>query len=106
MMPDMFVSPLSSVQSHIDENGKTVKTVNSWGFATLLINIVCDRMTDGDKERCLPIVRDLVLNANPLLDVDELIKQGQESDSAAAILIQAAADALEEKGFALFGVER
>ncbi len=100
-----FTTPLSDVSTFTADDGEIVEGINSWGFAEAIVNIATERLP-GNVQKSREILKELVEPSHPLLDLENTIGKAKTDDKAIAFLLQACADALEDRLAQAFGQQR
>lgn len=91
----VVMHPLTNTKSIKTKNGSYEDVVNSWGFASLTVNVACGRYPEGNREQARQTVQRFALAANPLLNVPALLSAANTSEPELFRLIQAVCEGFE-----------
>ena len=91
----VVMHPLAKTESIKTKNGAYEDVVNSWGFASLTVNVACGRYPEGNREQARQTVQQFALAANPLLNVSSLLSAASSSEPELFRLIQAVCEGFE-----------
>lgn len=82
-----FEHPFADGIKKVEVNGQEVDTINSWTFAALILETLCDPLAStkrpGGLANAIALFRKLLDIANNNIDGDELLKRCQHKDEAA-----------------------
>ena len=91
----VIMHPLAKTESIKTPKGSYEDVLNSWGFASLTVNVACGRYPAGNREQACRDVQRFALAANPLLNVPALLAAAYTSEPELFRLIQAVCEGFE-----------